>query len=269
MGTELLRHGVPASSCLEAANVERPHLVESIHRSYRRAGSQVLTTNTFGANRFRLALHGQADRVHEFNHAAAQLARAAAGGAQVAGSLGPSGLQDDLPSARELRAAFRQQAAALFAGGVDLFLCETFGDLRELRAAILGVRDVSAFPILATMTYRSDGRTPLGLTPTAAVEALGDLDVAAVGANCCSGESSIEAVIEELSASTSLPLVARPNAGQPAKVGAALQYPLSTLGFAELIARLSSRAWLVGGCCGTTPAHISAAQELLSTSARA
>jgi methionine synthase I (cobalamin-dependent) len=178
-------------------------------------------------------------------------------------------VQGDLPSAPELRAAFRQQAAALSAGGVDLFLCETFGDIHELRAAILGIRDVSPLPILATMTYRSDGRTPLGLTPTAVVEALGDLDVAAVGANCCIGESSMEAVIEELSASTSLPLVARPNAGQPTKAGAVLKYPLSAVDFAELIARLSSRAWLMGGCCGTTPAHISVAYQLLSASARA
>jgi methionine synthase I (cobalamin-dependent) len=266
MGTELLRRGVPASSCLEAANVDRPQLVESIHRSYRGAGAQMLTTNTFGANQFRLASHGQSHRVRELNRAGAELARAAATGAQVAGSIGPSGWHGDLPSASGLRAAFRQQAAALSAGGVDLFLCETFGDVHELRAAILGIRDVSPLPVLASMTYRSDGRTPLGLTPAAVVEALADLDIAAIGANCCIGDSSMEAVIEDLSACTSLPLMARPNAGQPVKVGEVLKYPLNIVDFADLIARLSSRAWLVGGCCGTTPAHIGAAGEHLSAS---
>jgi homocysteine S-methyltransferase len=268
MGTELLRHGVAASSCLEAANVERPALVESIHCAYRGAGAQMLTTNTFGANSFRLAWHSLSDRVDEFNRAAARLARDTAAGAQVAGSIGPSGLHGGLPPASELRAAFREQAAALSAGGVDLFLCETFGAVDELRAAVLGVREVSSLPILAMMTYRADGRTPLGLSPAAVVEALDDLDIAALGANCCIGDSTMEAVIAELSASTSLPLVARPNAGQPMKVDGILKYPLGTTEFAELLVRHSSRAWLVGGCCGTTPGHIRAAGDLLGVGTR-
>jgi methionine synthase I (cobalamin-dependent) len=237
--------------------------VTAIHRAYRDAGAELLTTNSFGANRFRLAQHGLAHCVEELNRAAASLARTVAGEGRVVGSIGPSGEQHFRPPADELRAAFRAQASALAAGGVDLFLCETFGDVDELRAAILGIRDISTLPILAAMTYQEDGRTPLGLTPQLVVESIDDLDIAGIGANCCIGDNTVEEVLGAISRSTSLPLVARPNAGQPVKVAAGVRYPLSPGAFAELVIRLSAQVWLVGGCCGTTPAHIAAVRDLI------
>jgi methionine synthase I (cobalamin-dependent) len=263
MGTELLRHGVRPAACLELASVEQPALVTAIHRAYRDAGAEVLTTNTFGANRFRLAPHGLEHRVDELNRAAASLARSVAAEGGVVGSIGPSGEQATGPPADELRAAFREQASALAAGGVDLFLCETFGDVSELKTAILGIRDVSTLPILVTMTYRDDGRTPLGLTARSVVELLDDLDIAGIGVNCCTGDNTVGEVLGALGRSTSLPLVARPNAGQPVRVASAVQYPLGPGAFAELVMRWSPRVWMVGGCCGTTPAHIAAVRDLM------
>jgi methionine synthase I (cobalamin-dependent) len=262
MGTELLRRGLPASCCLEAATITHPELVASIHRAYRVAGAQVLTTNTFGSNRFRLAHRSLADHTGDFNRSAARLTCSIAGGFLVAGSIGPSGAQGALPPVVELRAAFREQALALAEGGVDLFLCETFGDAGELRAAVLGIRDISELPIVASMSYGEDGRTLTGEEPAAVVESLGDLDIAAIGANCCIGESTIEKVIAALHDLTPLPLVVRPNAGQPRLTAGIWRYPLGPREFAKLIERVSSASWLVGGCCGTTPAHISAVHAL-------
>ena len=258
MGTELLRRGMPASCCLEAATMTHPELVRSIHRAYRSAGAQLLTTNSFGSNRYRLANRGLADHVAVFNRAAAELARSVAGNTPVAGAIGPSGEHAGLPPADQLRAAFREQAAALAQGGVDLFLCETFGDASELRAAVLGIRDVSALPIIASMSFRADGRTVSGAEPTAVMETLCGLDLAAIGANCCIGDNTIEKLVPALRELTSLPLVVRPNAGQPKLIGGAWTYPLGPEDFADLVARVSSAAWLVGGCCGTTPGHIAA-----------
>ena len=258
MGTELLRRGIPASCCLEAATITHPELVTSVHRAYRVAGAKVLTTNTFGSNRFRLARRGLADHVGDFNRAAVELVRSTADDCLVAGSIGPSGAQPALPPTHQLRAAFREQASALAEGGVDLFLCETFGDVSEMRAAVLGVRDVSDLPIVACMSYGEDGRTLTGDVPAAVIESIGDLDLAAIGANCCLGETTIDHVVAALRELTSIPLVVRPNAGQPRLVAGTWKYPLGPRAFAELIVRVSSATWLVGGCCGTTPAHIAA-----------
>lgn len=268
MGTELLRRGLPASCCPEAATITHPDLVTSIHRAYRTAGAQLLTTNTFGSNRFRLAHRGLAEHVDAFNRAAARLARSIAGDALIAGSIGPSGEQTSPPTADELRSAFREQASALDQGGVDLFLCETFGDADELSAAVLGIRDVSPLPIITSMSYGPDGRTLTGIEPVAVVETLGDLDIAALGANCCIGDDTIEKVISALHALTDLPLVIRPNAGQPTLVGGRWTYPLGPRHFAKLIGRVQSKTWLVGGCCGTTPAHIAALHEGWNASER-
>ena len=263
MGTELLRRGVPLGSCLESENVDRPELVVSIHREYRAAGADVLTTNTIGANRFRLRRYGLQDWVDRLNQAAVRLARTAAPGAAIAGSIGPSGEQDSLPPDTELRAAFGEQAESLAHAGVDAYLCETFGDLQELRIAIQAIRAVSNRPILATMTYRGDRRTPLGLTPRQVADGLSDLALAGIGVNCCLGDTTVQAVIDALLQATALPLVARPNAGQPVTVGGALRYPLEADQFAEMALRLSRTVSIVGGCCGTTPDHIAAARRLI------
>jgi homocysteine S-methyltransferase len=240
-------------------NLERPDLVSAVHAYYRAAGADVLTTNTFGANRLRLAGHAHRESVHEINLAAARLARAQAAGGLVAGSIGPTGLQPMPPDRESVVDAYHEQAAALHEGGVDVFCCETFGDVSELRAAIEGVRRASSGPIWAQMTYRADGRTPLGLTPAQVVEALDDLSIEAIGVNCAVGEGTALRVASELRRVTDLPLIAQPNAGQPARRNGEWVYPVSLEMFAELVSELAAYCSMVGGCCGTTPAHISSA----------
>ncbi|HEX6508572.1 MAG TPA: homocysteine S-methyltransferase family protein [Chloroflexota bacterium] len=259
VGTELLRGGLALQNGCDSANLQHPELVARVHRTYRRAGADILTTNTFGANRFRLARVDLPDKTAEINRAGVALARSAAQGATVAGSIGPTGEQKDLPASERLRAAYREQAAAL--EGVDLYTCETFGDVRELRAAIQGIADVSNRPIFAQMTYTADGCTPLGLTPRDVVDEISDLPIHAIGVNCAVGEPTVEQVLAELGEATDLPLVARPNAGQPRMLRGAWIYPIGPAAFADLIARLAGQAAIVGGCCGTTPAHIAAARQ--------
>lgn len=260
MGTELLRGG--AAPPLESQSLTAPQRVAAVHAAYRRAGAEILTTNTFGANRYRLGAHGMAGRVRELNGAAARIARAAADGALVAGSVGPSGLQPDPPYSRDLRHAFGEQAAALDGSGIDLFWCETFGSLREIEAAIEGIRDVSPRPIVALMTYTAEGRTPLGETPGEVARSMAALPVAAIGVSCAIGESTVETVVRELRDSTGLPLVAQPNAGTPIEAGRGLRYPMDPAAFADLAQRVAPFVSLVAGCCGTTPAHIAAARSL-------
>jgi methionine synthase I (cobalamin-dependent) len=263
IGTELMRHGASPRQPLAALNIVRPLLVAAVHRAYRAAGAELLTANTFGANRMQLGRYGLAAQVAAINRAGVSIARQCAGGALVASSVGPTGEQDDLPPAEELRAIFREQAAVLEEAGVDLFSCETFGDVGELRAAIQGIRDVSGRPILAQMTFGENRKTPLGLSASDVVNALSDLPVAGIGVNCAVGVGTAEAVITEMAETTALPLVARPNAGQPVKVRGGWEYPVAAEEFADMAARLAEQVWIVGGCCGTTPEHIAAARERL------
>jgi methionine synthase I (cobalamin-dependent) len=248
--------------CLEELNLSAPGVVRSVHAGYRRAGADVITTNTFGANDFRLAETGFAERMGEINRSGVRLARHEAGGRLVAGSIGPTGLRD-LPGHPHLRAAFRMQAATLSSEGVDLFVCETFGDIEELCCAILGIRDVSDRPIVAHMTYGSDARTPLGLEPPEVVARFRELPVDAIGVNCAVGEGTTERVTALLRIHTSLPIVAQPIAGKPTVHEGQLRYPLDPGAFAALTTRLAATASHIGGCCGTTPRHIRAARIAL------
>lgn len=261
MGTELFRHGVARDACLEAQNLEHPALVRAIHRQYRAAGARLLFTNTFGANRCRLAAHAVEDRLDEINEVGVHLARCEAGGALVAGSIGPTGLRD-LASV-DAQAIFREQAAAQERGGVDIYVCETFGDIGELRAAVRGTSQSSRKPIIASMTFGSDGRTPRGLTPRQVVDGLRDLPLSGIGVNCADSGKVVERVVTELRRATDLPLFAKPNAGRPRSHSGKLIYPLAPDAFAQLVARLAAHAAFVGGCCGTTPAHIAAARRRL------
>jgi methionine synthase I (cobalamin-dependent) len=266
MGTELLRRGHPVP--LEPLNLTAPDEVRAVHAAYREAGTALLTTNSFGANRFRLGPDADTSRLAAINRAAAELARDEARGALVAGSIGPGGQYRDRPSPEEMRHAFAEQASALHQGGIDLFWCETFGDVDELSAAVLGIRDVSSRPIVALMTYTAAGRTPTGLTPAAVVAAVADLPLAAIGVNCALGAGTVERVIRALHGETDLPLVAQPNAGQPIVTGREIRYPLDPAGFAALALRLAPMVATVSGCCGTTPEHIAAAHELSLPSSR-
>lgn len=263
MGTELLRRGIVTLPCLEMANLHYPELVASIHAEYIAAGAEILTTNTFGANQFRLGRHRLSARQRELNLAGARLARQAAGEALVAGSIGPSGEHRNRPASQRLFAAFREQAAALLEGGVDLFSCETFGDVEELRVAVTAIRDVSDRPIVAQMTFTSLGTTPLGLSPAAVAAAMSDAPIVALGVNCARGWGTAERVVAELKHATDIPLAAHPNAGEPIKTNGALVYPIGPAEFAAMAVRLAPHVCILGGCCGTTPEYIAALRRSL------
>jgi 5-methyltetrahydrofolate--homocysteine methyltransferase len=273
MGTMLFDQGLESGGSPELWNVEHPERVASVHRGYLRAGAEVILTNTFGGNRFRMALHGLEGRVAELNLAAARLARAeveAAGGtAVVAGDIGPSGgiLEPLGDLAFEAAAAgFAEQARALVEGGVDVVWIETMSDLEEMRAAIEGVRSAAPrLPLLTTMTFDTRGHTMMGVSPEQAVEALSGWGAAAVGGNCGNGPDEIVGVIDKMH--RRLPevrLVAKANAGIPMWKEGRAAYGASPQDMAAYAGSVAEAgAWLIGACCGSTPAHLQAIAEAL------
>ncbi len=263
MGTMLYAKGVYINRCYDELSLTQPDLVRDIHRAYVKAGAEILETNTYGANRPKLARHGLDDRVREMNVAAAQLARAAAGErVYVAGALGPLGLRIEPygPTAREeARGFFREQAEALVEGGVDLFVLETFADLEEIHQAILGVREASELPIVAQMVIREDGTTAFGSDVALLAERLGEWGAEVVGLNCSVGPSAMLSAADRLMAATSRPVVMQPNAGLPRQVDGRTMYMASPEYMASYAARMIRKGVrLIGGCCGTTPEHVAA-----------
>lgn len=270
MGTMLHGGGVSLDRSLPELNVSHPDLVRSIHRAYLGAGADVIETNTFGASRLRLGRFDLADRVSELNRAGARLAREAqrqsgSSTALVAGSISPvspAGLGYRL-SPRDLRDAFREQIDALAESGVDLLVFETFGNLAELVEGVTVAKAASDRPIIAQMTFVEDGRTLGGDSPEDVATTLAGLGVAALGANCTLGPQGLLDVLVELSRWSTLPLAAQPNAGPPTLVGGHFQYSAADPGYFGRHARrfVELGATLVGGCCGTTPAHIAAVAQ--------
>jgi methionine synthase / methylenetetrahydrofolate reductase(NADPH) len=261
MGTMLYSRGVYINRCYDELNLVQPDLVREIHRAYVKAGAEILETNTYGANRLKLARHGLDDRLAEINVRAAALARDAAGERLcVAGAMGPLGVRIEPygPTARdEARAAFREQAQALLEGGVDLYVLETFADLDEIHEAIAAVRDVSQLPIVAQMVIRDDGRTPYGTEDAWLAEKLGDWGADVVGLNCSVGPSAMVAAAERMLAATQRPLSMQPNAGLPREVDGRTMYMASAEYMGTYAARLIRKGVrFVGGCCGTTPEHV-------------
>lgn len=264
MGTMLYARGVPFDHCFEAQNVNRPDLVRSVHVAYLEAGAELLETNTFGANRFKLAAHGLAEELGAINAAGVRLAREAievsGRRAWVAGSIGPLGRQMAPIGAlaeAEAEGAFAEQAQTL--AEADAIILETFSDLNEIAAAVRAVQRVVDRPIIAQMTFAQDGRTLLGYTPEEIVGRLESLGVAVIGANCSVGPQGIVEVIERMAAAGHTPLSAMPNAGLPAYVGGRFVYVSSPAYMAErAVAMIEAGASIVGGCCGTTPEHIAA-----------
>jgi homocysteine S-methyltransferase len=260
MGTMLYGKGVFLNRCFDELNVVQPELVAEIHQAYVRAGADVLETNTFGANRFKLEPFGLAGRLREINAAGVRIARQAARGqAYVAGAIGPLGVRVEpwgKTGLDEAEAAFREQAAALDEAGVDLFMLETFADVAELGAAVRGVRAVSARPVVAQLTTGEDGVTSDGAAPeqfTAALDALG-ADV--IGLNCSVGPASMLETIERIAERTTARLAVQPNAGRPRDVDGRNIYLSSPEYMASYTRRfIAAGVRLVGGCCGTTPDH--------------
>jgi len=260
MGTMLYAKGVFINRCFDALNLAEPGRVAEVHHEYVRAGADVLETNTFGANRIKLRGFGLADRLREINVEGARLARTAAGGrAYVAGAIGPLGIRIEpwgKTGRDEAEAFFREQAEALLAGGIDLFILETFRDVTELRAAIAAIRGVCDLPVVAQMTIEEDGNSLDGMPPEQFVPALEPYaDI--VGVNCSIGPAPMLETIERMSAMTRARLAAQPNAGRPRDIEGRNIYLSSPEYIASYARRFMSHGVrLVGGCCGTTPEHI-------------
>jgi methionine synthase I (cobalamin-dependent) len=275
MGTSLFAAGLATGEAPELWNLEHPEQVRAVHRGFIEAGSDLILTNSFGANRCRLALHGAEGRVDLLNGAAAGLARAEADAAGrtvlVAGSIGPTGeifQPIGALSRADGEAAFAEQALALAAGGCDLLWIETLSAAEELEAAVAGAAR-TGLPIVATMTFDTHGRTMMGLTPAAAMGLRAGLAVrpAAFGANCGIGPAQlVESVLGLACAADAADLiVAKGNCGIPRYLDGLIHYDGSPEVMAEYacLAR-DAGARIIGGCCGTTPLHLYAMAEALA-----
>jgi len=272
MGTELFSRGLPAGEAPERWNLDEPGRVQDVHRAYIEAGSDIVLTNTFGGTKFRLALHSLDDRVFEINKAAAENARRAADSADrrvmVAGSMGPSGeLIVPLGSLEqaEAQAGFAEQARGLDAGGVDILWIETMSSLEEVEAAVLGAQEASDLPVTVTFSFDTAGRTMMGVTGSVAAKRLAELGVAAIGANCGNNLADTEAALAEIrAAAPGLPVISKANAGIPEWHGADLAYSGTPEVMAAHAHRVRSHGIdIIGGCCGSGPAHIAAIRGVL------
>jgi homocysteine S-methyltransferase len=263
MGTLLLSKGIFIDRCYDELNLSQPDLIRGIHLEYLQAGAEVIETNTFGANSFRLSKHGCVDRLAEINRSGARLARQSAKsfGAMVAGAVGPLGIRIE-PLGKialsEAREAFREQIASLNEEGVDLVILETFGYLEELHQAILAAREVNPdLPVVAQVTIDEDGNCLDGSSPEHYGQQLEAWGADVVGINCSVGPVAVLEALERVRAVTTVPLSAQPNAGMPRSVEGRtifLSSPEYMASYAGKFVDLGVS--LIGGCCGTTPRHI-------------
>lgn len=261
MGTMLYAKGVFLNRCFDELNLSQPDLVAEVHQAYVRAGADVIETNTFGANRVKLAAFGLAERLHAINVQGVRIARhAAREQVYVAGSIGPLGIRIEpwgKTGVDEAEAYFREQAEALLEGGVDLFILETFRDLNELLAALRAVKSLCALPVVAQMTTEEDGHSLDGTPPERFAPALEAAGADLVGVNCSVGPAPMLDTIERMARVTRARLSAQPNAGKPRDVDGRNIYLCSPDYMASYARRFVARGVrLVGGCCGTTPEHI-------------
>jgi methionine synthase / methylenetetrahydrofolate reductase(NADPH) len=270
MGTLLYAKGIFINRCYDELNLSQPELIRALHHDYLQAGAEIVETNTFGGNSFRLARHSLADRVRDINLAGAHVAREAAKSfdAWVAASIGPLGVRIEplgKTSFEEARTAFREQVAALIEGGVDLLMLETFGYVEELHQAVLACRDVNPkIPIVAQVTIDEDGNCLDGSDPETFAARLSEWNVDVLGINCSVGPVAMLDAIERVRAVTSLPLAAQPNAGMPRSVEGRNIYLCSPEYMASYTRKfVAAGVQLIGGCCGTTPDHIRAMKSAL------
>ena len=276
IGTMLQAAGLMPGASPELWNVEKAEAMRVVHMAYADAGARLLTTNTFGGTRPRLALHHLEDRVNELNEAGARLAREVAdrSGLLVLGSMGPTGeLMEPLGTMThdEARELFAEQAAALVAGGADILLVETLSDLGEARAAVDGCRQAAPeVPVAVTMTFDVKRHTMMGVSPQQALDEISAMGVELVGANCGSGPAEIEDVMTIMSAHRpdGVLLLAQSNAGLPELVDGEFRYggtPEVMAGYAVKMRDLGVD--VIGSCCGSTPAHTAAMRARLSVPA--
>ena len=264
VGTYLYEKGIYINTCFDELNITNPDIVSEVHRDYVTAGADVIETNTFGANRFKLAPHGLEPKVFEINLKGAQLAKAAARGeVLVAGSVGPLGVQIEplgKLSYDEARDAFKEQVRGLLDGGVDLIVLETFALVAELNQAIRAVKELNReIPVIAQVTINDDGNLLSGATLESFVKGVENTGVDALGLNCSVGPRAMLDALETLKTLTAMPISVQPNAGLPQNIGGRNIYMTSPEYMAEYAKRfIQTGATIVGGCCGTNPEHIRA-----------
>jgi methionine synthase I (cobalamin-dependent)/5,10-methylenetetrahydrofolate reductase len=269
----MLHEAVGAQRCFDELNSTEPEAVFRVHQAYIEAGAQIIETNTFGANRFKLAPLGLGDEVQRLNSRGVKIAReareAAAREVLIAGSIGPLGLgvQARHPEPAEIVSFFLEQAQALEERGVDLFILETFTYIEEILHAIDAIRSFSGLPIIAQLTYAEEGTAYGDLRPSEAAAQLKNKNVQVIGANCTLGPQSLLPIIRELTSVDDLRVSAMPNAGFPKREGDRIVYPKSSPEYFALFAREAAAAGvrILGGCCGTTPAHIRAMAEAVKS----
>ena len=261
MGTQLYAKGVYINRSYDELNLTNPELVRAVHEEYARAGAEVIETNTFTATAHKLQQYGLGGRLREINLAAVRIAReAAAGRCYVAGAVGPLGLRIEPygpTSFDEAKEMFKQQAEALLEGGIDLFVLETFSDISEVREALRAVRELSDLPVVAQMTISLDGNTSFGTTPEVFTARLDEWGADVIGLNCGVGPATVLTAVEKMRPVTAKKLSAQPNAGLPRDVQGRQFYMCSPEYMAKYAKRLiQAGVRFIGGCCGTTPAHI-------------
>ena len=263
MGTMLQEGGLKPGGCPELMNLEQPDVVQKIHEAYIEAGATMIETNTFGASALKLDHYGLEDRVKEINEAAVKIAREASKGrAKIVGSLGPTGRfivpLGDLEFEEAYR-AFYEQAKALADAGADYLLFETCIDIQEMRAGLLAAKDATSLPIICQLSYSEDGRTVTGTDPQTAAITLEALGADIIGVNCSLGPQELVPIVKTLAENCSVPISVLPNAGMPRLENGRTIFPMGPEEFASWGAKLvAAGATYLGGCCGTTPAHIKA-----------
>ena len=269
----MLHETVGSQRCFDELNATEPEAVFRVHQAYIDAGAQIIETNTFGANRFKLEPLGLGDEVQRLNSRGVKIAREARDSATrevlIAGSMGPLGIgvQARHPEPDEILAIFREQALALEERGVDLYILETFSYIEELLLAIDAIRSFSGLPIIAQLTYSEEGTAFGDIKPAAAARQLRNKNVQIIGANCTLGPQALLPVLQELAGVDDLRVSGMPNAGFPKREGDRIVYPKSSPEYFALFAREAAGLGvrILGGCCGTTPAHVRAMAEAVKS----
>jgi methionine synthase I (cobalamin-dependent)/5,10-methylenetetrahydrofolate reductase len=268
-GTELYNRGIFINKCFESLNLSNPSLVKQVHEDYKKAGADIIETNTFGANRFKLKPHQLDDKVAEINRRGAEIAREAAGDdLLVAGSVGPLGVQIEPlgPISREeAREYFSEQIKALIEGGADLIILETFIYPDEIKQAVLAAREIGDFPVIAQMTIDEDGSALTGATPEMVVKELEGFEPDVLGVNCTVGPQVMLNWLEKVRKITKMPISIMPNAGKPKNVEGRNIYLTSPEYLGEYAKHyIQSGANIIGGCCGTGPEHIKRMRNMIN-----
>ncbi len=265
MGTMIYSQGVAKGQCFDELNILKPELVKEIHSAYIGAGAQIIETNTFGANRAILDFYGLGDKLKEINYQGAKIARQVAGDSLVAGCVGPlSRPYESLKKPSEIEELFYEQVQALAEGGVDLIFLDTFSDIEEAKGALRACRRVGDLPVVCHFSFLEDGKTLTGLPPEEAAQEMAGLGAKVLGSNCGIGAQGVLEAIERMGSRFEGILSAFPNAGLPKFVGGRFLYPSSPDYFATYALRyLEAGARIIGGCCGSTPAHIRAISQAI------